>query len=359
MRLSIDWVSTVAALLCVTLGFTVPAHAAQTDPNIPYDVAEPSKRDSLIRSYAIAPHDGREPSAEYMRETSTKTAAWRTQIESNKWQPSFANLTGEFDANPFAPLPQYLRIAGDDVSLTIGFDQKINANMSATEVEGLINYIGTEGFPIGALSSEDWKCDARLLRSPHITSGIRVTKFEGGTMVLKINTDFSAVACQDRRVTSGLPNPTLPGFAYFNHAQPFAADLTLETSIPALKRTVTTANPTIWRNINHEAWKTVQASSVFELMSIYADGHLSVEEGRPAITFQAYRTEDVPEGLKGQHMVLATITTFGILDDSIEAERWSGLVRLQDGKWYLERLYLSQKCRRGPEEYRWTSSPCG
>ncbi len=358
MRFPINRTSIAAALLCVTLGFTVPAYAAQTDPNIPFEVAERSERDTLTRSYAIHPHDGREPSGAYKRETEAKAAAWLTQIGSNKWQPDFAGLTGEFEANPFAPLPQYLRVFGGNVSFTIGFDQKINANMSAAEVEGLINYIGADGFSISALSSEDWKCDARLLRSPHITRGIRVTKFKDGALGLKIGTEFSALACQDRRVTSGLPYPTLPDFSYVSLAQAFAADLTLEIAIPTLKGAVTTTNPAIWRKINHEAWRLARAPSVFELMSIYADGHLNAAEGRPAVTFNAYRTDDVPEGFKDHHMVLATITTFGILDDSIEAERWSGLARLHDGKWYLERLYLSQKCKRSPEPGAWTSSPC-
>lgn len=230
--------------------------------------------------------------------------------------------------------------------------------MSPEEVQALVNFIGTDGFPMTNLSSNDWKWEASLTKA-NITNGIRVAKFADGRLILKIAAGLSAVLCQDRRVVSGIPYPTLPEFAYLNHARPFDGEITLEVSIAALKVTANEHDAAIWRNINHEAWKRAKAPSVFELMSLYAHRHLAQAEGLPAITFQAYRTNEVPEAFEDQHMVSATITIFGMLDDSIEAERWSGLARMHSGEWYLERLYLSRKCRRAPDEYRWTSSPCG
>ncbi|MXO89288.1 hypothetical protein [Pontixanthobacter aquaemixtae] len=338
------------------LAFATTASASVSPPvlnriDVPIDVIE------SIRTYTIKPHDGREPSDEYKREMESVAVDWLTDLGSDPWRVTFLGLESEFSDSPYAPLPQYLRVYGGGFELTVGFDDEINSYMSADEIQNRISFVGSSGFPILELNSEDWRFEASV-PSTHIEKGIRVTKFGDGSMTLTIDTGFFAVYGTDRRVVPGVPEFIMPEFAYFQHRQAFTGEITLEMSIDAFKKAETAQEHPTWREIQHEAWRRANAPSIFELMSIYAGDHLASAEGQPAVTFRAHRTRNVAEEFSGEHMVSATITVFDLPNDSIKGQRWTGLVRFNDDQWYLERLYLSQKCRRGPDEDRWTSSPC-
>lgn len=343
----------LSGLMCAA----APSVAASGQPSPPYLAEAPEGGEQSTRSYAILPHDGREPSDEYRREMENHAGNWLAALGSDPWRITFTDLASELVENPHTPLPQYLRVPGDGFELTIGFDDEIHGGLTAEEVQSRINFVATSGFPIEEIETEDWRFEASV-PSTHIDKGIRVTRFGDGAMTLQIDLGFFAVYGRDRRVVAGVPEVILPEFGYFQKRRAFAGEIKLEMSIDAFIQAPPTKDHPTWREVQHEAWGRAHAPSVLELMSVYSGDHLASAKGQPAITSRAHRTTQVAAELSDQHMVSATISLFELADDSVEAQRWSGLARLHEGKWQLERLYFSQRCRRGPEKGRWTSAPC-
>lgn len=341
------------------------AEPASTSPAITTESTDsiPAVRTKLprefienIKAYRIISSDGRPPSAEYKQEMSKKAAKWLTKLGSENWQVEYLGLKAAVSESPYAPLPQYIRVSGPGLGITIGLDNSINADMTAQEVQNLINFVANSGFPIEELDNDHWYVQAST-PSSHIERGFRVTEFGDGKMTLMISTDFFAVYGQDKRVVPD-PDAYTPEFAYFQNRQSFRGDISLKISFDELQSVDAPADDPTWRKIGHEAWGRASAKSLFDLFSVYAESHLEKAEGQPVINFRAHKTTNVPTKFAGSDMVQAAITIFGLPDDSLKAQRWTGLARFGDGTWYLEELWLSQKCQRGLANDRWTSLPC-
>lgn len=71
----------LALFCCLIIASATPSQALDQDPNIPYEVSEPSDEAQLTRSYSIAPHDGRAPSDAYKHETKSAAIKWRTELK--------------------------------------------------------------------------------------------------------------------------------------------------------------------------------------------------------------------------------------------------------------------------------------
>lgn len=350
-------------IIASSLFYVSPAIAEAQIPNAETTDTIPPSRANLpkefvksIKSYRILPSDGPPPSMEYKQEMSKRAAKWLDKLVSENWQVEYSGLRAEVSENSYAPLPQYMRVSGLGLDLTIGLDNHINANMTADEVQGLINFVSNSGFPIEKLGNDHWHIEASTLRS-HLETGFRVTHFGNGKMTIKISTDFFAVYGLDKRVIP-FPDALTPEFAYFQNRQSFRGDITLQISIDELQSADDPIGDPTWRKIGQEAWGRASAKSIFDLFSVYADRHLENADGQPAITLRTQKTNNVPEKFAGSDMASTTITIFGLPDDSVKTQRWTGLARFADGMWYLEDLWLSQKCQRGEHKERWTSEPC-
>lgn len=311
----------------------------------------------FTRSYSIAPHDGRSPSVEYRKDMKARAINWLADRKNEPWEAEFSDLTAELIEHSSAQPSREIRVYGADIELFIGLDDEIDAGMSVREVQELISYVRVDGLQIAGLGTPDWRFQA-LPAHPRIDQGIRVIQFGGGEIALVIDTDFSAVYGRDRRVLAGVPDDILPEFAHLEERQQFSGQITLHIAFDEFPRHRDSDDRSVWRKIGHEAWRRDHAPTIFELMSINAGERIKSTEGNPAVTLRVTRTKFAPAGLEGKHVVSATITVFDMLDDAVKAERWKGLAMLSNGHWFLQEMYLSQKCRRGPDQEVWTSLPC-
>ncbi|MEO0464623.1 MAG: hypothetical protein AAF127_15965 [Pseudomonadota bacterium] len=318
---------------------------------------EAQASDPFTRSYSIAPHDGRSPSVDYRDEMKAQISDWLADLKNVPWEASFLDLEAERIEEPSAQPSREIRVYGAEIEFFIGLDDEIDADMSVREVQELISYVRIDGLQIAGLETPDWRFQALPAHS-RIDQGIRVIQFGSGEITLVIDTDFSAVYGRDRRVVAGVPEDILPEFVYLEERQRFSGKITLHIAFNELPSHRDSDDRSVWRKIGHEAWRRDHAPTIFELMAINAGEHMKSGEGNPVVTFRVNRANFVPPGLEGEHVVSATITVFDMLDDAVKAERWKGLAMLSNGHWFLQEMYLSQKCRRGPDLEVWTSLPC-
>ena len=180
----------------------------------------------------VEPSPVRPPSAEYRDSVQQITSDWHDSLPSKIWQTSFCGLQATPTEVEPAFLPHYLNVSQDSLHLTIGLTEKIDAAMSASEVEQIIAYIASDGYPIAELSNADWTVKALTPKS-HVAQGIEVAEFSNGRLVLRIQPEFFAAYGRDTRVIPPSDAP-MHRKAYFHDRYSFSGDITLEISIDGL-----------------------------------------------------------------------------------------------------------------------------